>query len=195
MSTRTVRTPSHWPQEVIYLYTPSYASSLPPSLVSEIRGSKPSLQTPPCNQVAIRSITTKDHPAVNQYGLFATRNIAPNSQICYYLGEVHCETRDSDYDLSLFRSQDGINVGIDASKMGNEGRFVNDYRGVQTKPNVVFKEERTASGELRMSIWSASSKIRKGEEILISYGKSWWKARNADSGARHGSHIEVKGSS
>jgi SET domain-containing protein len=61
--------------------------------------------------------------------------------------------------------------------MGNEARFVNDYRGIQSKPNIVFKERRTDSGEVRMSIWSASTRIRKGEELLVSYGKSWWQHR------------------
>ena len=61
--------------------------------------------------------------------------------------------------------------------MGNEARFVNDYRGVQSKPNAVFLDRRTATGELRMSIWSSSGEIKKGEEILVSYGKSWWRSR------------------
>jgi SET domain-containing protein len=185
--------PSHWPPDVSYLTVPSYAPSMPSSLVSEVRGSRPSLPTPPCSHVSIRRITSKDHPAVGQYGLFATRNIAANSHICDYLGEVHAEDRISDYDLSLLRSQGGINVGVDASRMGNEGRFVNDYRGVKAKPNAIFKEGRTPSGELRVSIWSASSKIRKGDEILVSYGKAWWRARiDAESGADHGPRTEVR---
>jgi len=148
--------------------------------VAQIRGSKPSLYTPPSNQVSIRRITATNHPAAGQFGLYACRTIPPNTHICDYLGEVHCEDRNSDYDLSLLRTQDGINIGIDASNKGNEGRFVNDYRGVQGRPNALFKEERTTSGELRISIWSGASKIRKGEEVLVSYGKSWWKARHAD---------------
>ncbi|KAF8489591.1 hypothetical protein JB92DRAFT_2755737 [Gautieria morchelliformis] len=175
MNTRSV--PSHWPPRVSYLLVPSYAPSMPSSLVSEIRGTKPSLPTLPCTRVSIRRITANDHPATGQYGLFAARNIPANSHICDYLGEVHCEDRNSDYDLSLLRSQDGVNVGVDASRMGNEGRFVNDYRGVKARPNAIFKEGRTRSGELRISICSGSWKIRKGDEILVSYGKGWWRAR------------------
>ncbi|KAJ7102267.1 hypothetical protein B0H15DRAFT_813893 [Mycena belliarum] len=93
-------------------------------------------------------------------------------------GEIHCDTReDSDYDLSLLRDGD-LSVGIDASKMGNEGRFVNDYRGIpgQDKPNAVFMDVRTPEGELKMTIQS-SRVIKKGQEILVSYGKAWWQAR------------------
>lgn len=110
--------------------------------------------------------------------MFAAKKIPPKTHILDYLGEVHCDDRPkSDYDLSLFRSPDGvINVGIDASTMGNEARFVNDYRGIREKPNAVFEERRTESGVLLMSIWS-SDVIKKGEEIAVSYGKSWWKSR------------------
>lgn len=98
-------------------------------------------------------------------------------------GEIHCEDReDSNYDLSLCRLADGTSVGIDATSMGNEARFVNDFRGIAKKPNAIFIDERTSSGELAMSIWSSSEQIQKGEEILVSYGKSWWKSRVEEQG-------------
>ena len=63
--------------------------------------------------------------------------------------------------------------------MGNEARFINDYRGIRIRPNAIFKERRTIHGELRIGIWSADGEtINKGDEILVSYGKSWWNARN-----------------
>lgn len=67
--------------------------------------------------------------------------------------------------------------------MGNEARFINDYRGIANKPNALFKEIRTASGEMRMSVWSGSETIPKGKEILVSYGKSWWRARQLSNDA------------
>lgn len=64
--------------------------------------------------------------------------------------------------------------------MGNEARFINDYRGIAEKPNAVFLDSRTAAGELRMGIWSGKGVIKKGDEILVSYGKAWWQARTLD---------------
>jgi len=94
-------------------------------------------------------------------------------------GEIHSDDRStSDYDLCLHRSPDGLSLGIDAHKSGNEARFINDYRGVSKRPNALFRDNRLDSGELRMSIWSSSEGIRKGDEILVSYGKSWWQARS-----------------
>ena len=45
----------------------------------------------------------------------------------------------------------------------------------------LFEEDRSADGELRMSIWSGNASICKGEEILVSYGKSWWRERSHSS--------------
>jgi hypothetical protein len=160
----------------------------------------------------IQMIKSPSHPANGQRGLFATKKIEPNTLIVYYLGEVHCEDRvTSDYDLSLLRTSTStitrtsneakdedryINIGIDASRMGNEGRFVNDYRGIASRANAVFKEVRMktgmgvgmgvgleADGQLTMGIWSGpqSQGIKKGEEIVVSYGKAWWASRRHDS--------------
>ena len=135
--------------------------------------------------------------AVGQLGLFAAKKIPPRTYLLDYLGEVHCDERpSSDYDLSLYRTPDGsVSVGIDASAMGNEGRFVNDYRGIRARPNAQFEERRVNNGELKMRIWTGSEAIKKGEEILVSrgvhlntlfltvlhpqvsYGKSWWSHR------------------
>lgn len=181
MTASTSSLPKHWPSNITYLCVPSYSSSLSSDVLNQIRGTRPSPKSAPSSHVLIRRIALDTHPAFGQYGLFATRVIAANTHICDYLGEIHCEDRvDSDYDLCLIRLSDGTAVGIDASKMGNEGRFINDYRGVKDKPNAVFKDIRTSIGELRMSIWSGPNKIRKGEEILVSYGKSWWKARQSE---------------
>jgi len=94
-------------------------------------------------------------------------------------GEVHCDDRpNSDYDLSLCRLPEGVSVGVDASTMGNQARFVNDFRGIGIKPNALFIDTRTASGEIRISIWSSDRDIKKGQEILVSYGKIWWRSRS-----------------
>jgi hypothetical protein len=91
----------------------------------------------------------------------------------------------SDYDLSLDRDS---RLAIDADRMGNEARFVNDYRGVADRPNAEFREVWNARrGERGMGVWvlpagrSGKGKgVRKGEEILVSYGRGFWGARKED---------------
>ncbi|PQK17390.1 hypothetical protein BB8028_0007g05850 [Beauveria bassiana] len=158
----------------------------------------------PCPRVKIQPITTPaSHPALGQCGLFAARNLAPGTLILAYLGRVHaggCSApaggkSSSDYDLWLDREAD---VAVDAAACGNEARFVNDYRGVgPARPNAEFRPafcERW--GEVCVGVWvmaaAAGGKgkgqggkggkggIRKGEEILVSYGKGFWEERRRE---------------
>ncbi|KAG8838781.1 hypothetical protein FRC18_002847 [Serendipita sp. 400] len=200
------KSPRNWPQGVQYLHSPVYHSSIPPSIVSLLRNSAasssstsisslssipiaPSSHIP--NQTTIQKIELASHPAHGQLGLFASKKIPPNTMIIYYLGQVHAEQRTtSDYNLSLIRlpiqenisiaSIDDpgyIHIGIDAEFMGNEARCINDYRGIAQRPNALFKEvKHPTTGQIRMSVWSGTKPIPKHEEILVSYGKGWWKS-------------------
>ncbi|KAG8959313.1 hypothetical protein FRC03_008158 [Tulasnella sp. 419] len=186
--------PSNWPSSVIYLTRPRYCSNLPTEILTKIRGasytrkgtSQSSTQAPWAKIVKIQEITSPAHPAHGQRGLFAIQKIPPNTHVLDYYGEIHADERyGSDYDLCLTRfrlSEDEfVSVGIDAQFMGNEARFINDYRATGiSKPNAEFRERTCENGELRMSVWSGSKGIKKGDEILVSYGKGWWKARNGD---------------
>ncbi|KLO20501.1 hypothetical protein SCHPADRAFT_897779 [Schizopora paradoxa] len=191
-SSRNRRVPSRWPRDVTFLAALQYSPSIPHDVLALLRGTGSTRSSATANAgsranvtsptpVAIRLIDSPSHPAHGQMGLFANKKIPPHTHIIDYLGEVHTDDRPkSNYDLSLYRSQDGlINVGIDASCMGNEARFVNDYRGIKAKPNAMFKDSTISSqGELGMAVWSGCQAISKGEEILVSYGKSWWNARH-----------------
>lgn len=172
--------PPRWPEDVQYLPTRRYHTSVPHNIRNHIRPTDQGRNlssAPPL--VTIKHIVVDGHPAKGQRGLFAIRKIPPHTHIIDYVGEVHCDDRPhSDYDLSLYRTQDGISVGVDASRMGNEARFINDYRGVAAKPNAIFEEYRNPAGELHMAVWSGKDEIRKGQEILVSYGKGFWQARS-----------------
>ncbi|EKM83459.1 hypothetical protein AGABI1DRAFT_66081 [Agaricus bisporus var. burnettii JB137-S8] len=173
--------PARWPADIRYLRASLFHASATPAARDFVKGDASMVTSLPNtypSSVAIRPITDPTHPAHGQYGLFATCRIKPDTRILDYFGEIHCDTRpDSDYDLSLHRFPDGTSIGIDARGAGNEARFINDYRGISKKPNAVFQDNRVGSGELRMSICSCKEGIRKGDEIVVSYGKSWWKAR------------------
>lgn len=151
----------------------------------------------PCQLVKISPISTASHPACGQSGLFATKDLRPGTFILQYLGEVHASLTqtqlpnstspidphaDSDYDLSLDRE---LGIGVDADTRGNEARFINDYRGIANKPNAEFKEiwdeRRQERGMgvfvLREGKSGKGNGIRKGEEILVNYGRGFWGAR------------------
>lgn len=83
-------------------------------------------------QYKIQKLLNPNHPACGQFGLFTTRSIPPYTHILNYVGYVHTESESditSDYDIK-FISLAHDSLSIDALKMGNEARFINDYRGI-----------------------------------------------------------------
>ncbi|ODQ63619.1 hypothetical protein NADFUDRAFT_53282 [Nadsonia fulvescens var. elongata DSM 6958] len=171
--------PTNWPSSVIYTQTNIYSKSFSPDQLQSLGRAnlqKPLKPQPPAKLVKIKPITDPSHPACGQFGLFATQKLPPKSHIIDYLGYVHLVSESdvtSDYDITL----DGdLGVAIDAAKWGCEARMINDYRGVKERPNVIF-ENRIVGGELRMAVWVGGKEIKKGEEVCVSYGKGFWKAR------------------
>jgi hypothetical protein len=190
--------PRGWPQNVQYLSAPSYSKQISAVTVAALHAKPPTSEVVPMRNgpswnVAIKPITLSHHPAKGQYGLFAGKHLAPESFILFYVGTVHGESDTdpaSDYDLSLDR---GLGVGVDAAKAGNEARFINDYRGISDEgPNAEFQDVWVDVGkgsyERRMAVFvlpagksgKRSAGITRGEEILVSYGKGFWKERQHD---------------
>ncbi|RHZ74139.1 hypothetical protein Glove_227g61 [Diversispora epigaea] len=130
--------------------------------------------------VKIKSLASqKDHPAYPENGLFAVKDLKEYSLILKYTGKVTTRIeggeKGSDYELG-FNQQ----FCIDGWRKGSEARFINDYRGIRPKPNVAFHEYIDShSGKVKMGVWviPGVGKIKKGEEIVVSYGKSFWKER------------------
>lgn len=196
------RTPKEWPEGTVYLHVPSYSKKLSKDKLNTLLLSKASLPSTevalttrgPYTNVKITAISEASHPAHGQYGLHAAQHLAPDSFILPYLGFVHDQTESdetSDYDLSLDRE---LAVGVDASNMGNEARFLNDYRGISTGPNAEFRDVLVDVGfgivEKRMGVFVLSAGrsgkrakgIGRGEEILINYGKGFWAERQLAAG-------------
>jgi hypothetical protein len=193
-------TPKSWPPTLPYLTSPVYSHTITKDHLTALRTQDPTLLTITTRKgssslVKITSISSPTHPANGQSGLFAVTDLKPGTFILQYLGVIHCspepiqgeqETVDphaeSNYDLSLDRE---LRIGIDADKAGTEARFINDYRGVAERPNAEFKEiwdERRKERGMGVFVLPDGKKgkgkgVRKGEEILVSYGRGFWDAR------------------
>ncbi|KAF8538633.1 hypothetical protein BDD12DRAFT_841731 [Trichophaea hybrida] len=171
--------PTNWPSHLPYYTNPSLSPALTRSSPASLNLHLCIPPTPPSPLVRIKPITTPSHPACGQYGLFATRNLPPHSWVLDYLGTYHTLAESdpsSDYDICLDRE---LGVAVDAARGGNEARFVNDYRGVAERANVVF-ENREVQGQVRIAVRVAGKEVRKGEELLVSYGKGFWEGRRRE---------------
>lgn len=191
--------PKDWPERLPYLSAPLLSPRLTPEQRAAIhvssRGDLPAdaVLAGPARRTRIVTVTDSAHPACGQCALTAGEKLPPGSFVLAYAGYVHgaAETdASSDYDLSLDAE---LGLGVDAARMGNEGRFVNDYRGVAEGPNAEFRDvwvEGKDGGYVRavgVFVLNAGKKggkralgVGKAEEILISYGKGFWKDRLSD---------------
>ncbi|KAJ3124574.1 hypothetical protein HK100_011187 [Physocladia obscura] len=168
-------------------------------------------------------INNSKHPANGQNGLFAITDIPPNTHIVDYVGEIISadseQVKTSDYVLDFGGGGEGVSLeaadgreirlAVDGAVVGNEGRMVNDFRGVPAEPDYSkrsFNKKKSATAaefahfankskanvefrsyvnaktrEMRMGLFCCEAKgIRKGQELLISYGKGYWASRGLD---------------
>ena len=112
---------------------------------------------------------TKSAVAGAGYGLFAARDFAAGEHLADYTGDELIIRQDGDggpYCLALTRRR-----AIDAAPTNTGyGRWANDPRGSGGGPNAEFVVNRArGTGRLR-----ATARIRKGEEIFVSYGPQYW---------------------
>ena len=209
ISQGTFGLPKNWPEDIQYLadqiYSPAVTLDQKAALsratsenVVYAKIAKDLLRAPSV-LVDIRSITDKDHPACSQRGLFASQQLPPDSFIYLYIGYVHTGSLsdtdlNSNYDLSYDRE---IGLSIDATNVGNEARFVNDYRGIAERPNAEFRDcfiqvrsDKRKDGvkwERRVGVFvlpagnagKRKAGIKAGEEILVTYGKGYWEGRKS----------------
>lgn len=199
--------PFNWPEEITYLTDITFTQAVTDEQKQALGRTTTDLElhaklTPTqlsliSTNTAITTIANLAHPANGQRGLFAARHLAPDTLVCIYLGLVHQNSLSdtdprSDYDLSLDRE---IGLSVDSSRMGNESRCANDYRGIAERPNAEFRDcfvkvpcAKRAGGtkwERRVGIFVLSAGkaglrakgIKEGEEILLSYGKGFWESR------------------
>ena len=105
------------------------------------------------------------------FGLFATRDFKKGDHIADYTGDqitLQDDQIGGPYVLAITRRE-----GIDAARTNTGyGRWANDSRGSDYSANSEFVINRnTRTGRLK-----STRNIKKGEEIFVSYGASYWKA-------------------
>lgn len=176
--------PRNWPLDITYLTHTSYSPHLTATTIANVQRPAASLpqNTPthtlrpgPSRNVAILPINSPAHPAHGQSGLFAARDLAPDGFILCYLGRVHGNAdedavadAESDYDLSLDRE---LGLGVDARFMGNEARFINDYRGVPVSAGALSVQSRSARPAQRNSRHADKRAAASGKASKVTTAK------------------------
>lgn len=119
-------------------------------------------------RISIRFI----NPVVG-YGVFAKENIPPYSTLVQYTGVLMLdEDINVDHD-STFSFTDYKTFSIDAAKHGNWARFMNHCAEGEKGNNAIPWEHYTEKGP-RIVFTSGQRGIKRGEQILYSYGDDYW---------------------
>ena len=105
-------------------------------------------------------------------GVFAEQNLRKNTRIGYYDGKLVTDITDAESEYAM-RVGDKI---IDASS--EHPRFfsamINDARGTGNRLTVEFVEE---NGRYKVLLVTLRA-IRKGEELYVDYGDTYWETDN-----------------
>lgn len=169
-----------WPADVTYSNDYLWDARVPAELAAKYQPASGVRRRPraPCPRTYGAAITDAAHPAAGQFGLFAACALAHGAWVLDYVGAVSLgehEDRTSDYVCDFGEQSE---LALDAAKVGNEARFVNDYRNTGRRANVEFRLRRDGRGELRQGVFvCAKEGVHPHEELLISYGKSFWRSR------------------
>ena len=134
-SAKTGRESSAWPSSCVYLTSLVWGD--------DVRRAKDVFKKYKCSadgkhveasaaatkrNVRWQLITDERHPAKGEYGLFAQRKLERGEHVIDYLGLVTLkgnESKTSDYTASF---GDDNELALDAERMGNEARMINDFR-------------------------------------------------------------------
>jgi len=159
-----------WPGEISYTHTPDMSEVTP--------ADKRLLRQDYVPGVSIRTVTDTAHPACGQNGLYATITFGVGDVLGEYTGKVMPGHWGGEYVTRLWNTganSDYYRPGVDAQKMGNELRMINDYRSVPgaTGPNCKFS--RAAIRGFRAALIVAILPIAPNEEFLLDYGEVYWR--------------------
>ena len=161
-----------WPADVPYLEEPLWdAKRLGAQAVRDVT-------RPRMPGVFIKRITDVSHPVCGQkqpFGLFAAKAFRVGDVVGEYCGAVvdkdECAAGGDGY-MAALGDGDG-SLGCDAGKMGNEARFINDYRGCGLQN---CRLSRTVIRTLPTVMVVVVRPIKIGEEILANYGGGFFGA-------------------
>lgn len=166
--------------------------------------------TPKCS---VYEIISRLHPArylsvpdEAVYALVADEDISPSEAIGVYVGVLReanrfhrCDWRGQVYAYDLLAKDiegyDGPDLVIESLRYGNECRFINDVhtrqgglRTVNAEAFAVWDSKR----QLPVVLIFASRHIYKHEEIIVDYGKHFWKKVTPTLTKEQGAYLQEK---
>ena len=148
--------PKNWPSNIEYINIMKYPKNIPKKLFIK--------------NVKIKLINDENHICNGEYGLYAINKIKKFQILGEYTGKI--TSTGGRYVAGFKNLEYTNNFGVDAQDSGNELRFINDYRNINTKPNTIL--ENTYIDKRPKILVIATDDIDEDEELLLDYGTGYY---------------------
>ena len=177
------KVPDGWPAEVRFCSFPVECGASP--LIDQVLLKRKCALSQCMEGVEIRTLPA-DHPSCTlaQYnrGLFATQVFKRGHCLGQYAGCIQSPRTSrtvrptmGQYAIHLDLAEGlsySLELELDAKDIGNEARFINDFRGVAARPNVLFKTVSHPGHGIWVDVFVVAA-IGVGDEILVDYGHAF----------------------
>lgn len=111
-------------------------------------------------------------------GVRTRTHLSCGTLVGYYACHVYRSQKEEDpYSQFIMSPDDGTQVVYDAKDIGNEMRFLNDYRGIAKQNNVCMGEREIIYKWVTARPILTTREILAGEELLLDYGEAYWTAQ------------------
>lgn len=107
------------------------------------------------------------------YGVFAKQDLPPYKALTHYAGVLKLDKSIKETNDSTFVFTDFAKYAIDGASKGNWARFMNHADEKQPEKNVIPWELYLEEGP-RIVFTTGSKGVKKGKQLLYSYGDSYW---------------------
>ena len=117
------------------------------------------------------------------FGVFCRKKITKEEQVCFYGGKKY-RSKEANENYAFKHQLDALNMYIDAQKFGNLARFINHAPKPSGHQDPFLLEANLTSAThylqgIEVVVFSANRDIQPGEQLLVDYGKNFFRARPA----------------
>lgn len=132
------------------------------------------------------------HPSVGK-GVFATKHIAQNTIVGIYTGMIELARGPGGHYALDAKTTHSPRIFYDAIRFRNATSYIQHASDAGNAPEIAtanVEMQNTLYGTIPLILYVTKQPIEPGEQLLVDYGKNYWKNRAPKAFDRHGKIVE-----